>query len=300
MVKTNLVTPRMRTVREVVFVRRLTYVIYRILLYSAVIIGSLVFSLPFIWMLRTSIMPSWQVNLFPPQWIPASIDFTPYVKVFDPGYQYTFQGWMWNSFVLSAVTSFGAVVSSAFAGFSFARLRFPGRDILFIMLLATMILPEHVRLVPTYLLFTKLGWIGSYKPITVPSFFAPAFFVFMLRQFFMTIPKELDDSAFIDGCTPLGLFLRIHLPMSLPALGVVIVFNFTGMWNDFLHPLLYVKSLARFPVAVGLRVYQENFFQVKIQLMMAAAVVSIIPTIILFFVAQRHLVQGIVITGVKG
>jgi len=163
-----------------------------------------------------------------------------------------------------------------------------------------MILPLHVRLVPTYLLFSLLGWVRTYKPLIIPAFFAPAFHVFLLRQFFMTIPKDMDDAAYIDGCSPLGLFTRIHLPMSLPALGVVLIFQFTGMWNEFLQPLLYVREARRFPVAVGLRMFQTQFYQTRVQALMCASLVSIIPPIILFFMAQRHFVQGIVLTGVKG
>jgi len=282
------------------FWRRLSRISSRVLLYVLVTLGGLLFAIPFIWMVRTSIMPASQVYRFPPEWIPEKIEFGHYVEAFKPGYQYSYLDWLRNSFVIASLGALGAVVSSSIVGFSFARMRFPGRELLFVGVLATMILPAHVRLVPTYLLFTWLGWVGSYRPLIVPLYFAPPFFVFLMRQFYMTIPKEMDDAAYIDGCNPLGLFLRIYLPLSLPALGVVLIFQFTGLWNQFLQPLLYIKKIGEFPIAVGLRVFQGQYRETRIQALMAASLVSLTPVLALFFVAQRYFVQGIVITGVKG
>jgi ABC-type glycerol-3-phosphate transport system permease component len=290
----------MNSVYAFPWVYKMVRLSYRIGLYLLVLLGAIAFSIPFIWMIRTAVMPSYQVLRYPIEWIPEKIDLSHLFTVFSPGYQFTFQGFLWNSFVLSLLTAFGAALSASFVAFGFARLPFPGRDALFVVLLATMVLPEHVRLVPTYLLFTKLGWVGSYAPLVVPSYVGPAFSVFLLRQFFMTIPGELDDSAYIDGCDPLGLFVRVHLPLSLPALGVVMIFQFTHMWNEFLLPLLYIKRAARFPVSVGLRLYQGQYKDVQIQALMAASLISILPTLIIFFLAQRHFIQGIVITGIKG
>jgi len=243
-------------------------------------------------------MPSWQVNRFPPEWIPAELLFEFYPALFTSGQPYGH--WLWNSFALSSLTAFGAVLSSAIVGFAFARLRFRGRNALFVVVLATMIMPWHVRLIPTYLLFSKLGWVGSYKPLVWPSFFAPAFSVFLLRQFFMQIPREMDDAAYIDGCSPLGLFARIHVPLSLPALGVVMIFQFNGMWNDFLGPLLYLRTKDKYPIAVGLQFLQGQYKDANIQLLMVGSLISIIPPITLFFFTQRQMIQGIVITGIKG
>ncbi len=290
-------TPK-RVADSAVIMNKVSRTLLRIALYVTVIVGAIVFGLPFLWMVRTTLMPGWQVNLFPPQWIPAELRLEYYGKVFSQGYY--FGDWMWNSFVLSALTAVGTVLSSSIVGFAFARLHFRFRDALFVIVLSTMILPQHVRLIPTYYLFGRLGWVGSYKPLVIPTYFAPAFSVFLLRQFFMQIPREMDDAAYIDGCSPLGLFLRIHVPLSLPALGVVMIFQFNGMWNNFFEPLLYIRKQNQFPVAVGLEFLRGRFKDAEIQMVMAASLISIIPPIVLFFFTQRHMIQGIVITGVKG
>jgi len=160
-------------------------------------------------------------------------------------------------------------------------------------------LPGQVRLIPTYLLFTRLHWVNTFMPLFVPAWFGPAFDIFLLRQFFMTIHRELDDAARIDGCGYFGLYWRIALPLSLPALGVVAIFNFTFNWNDFMGPLIYLGDVRKYTVALGLRLLQGQLYT-DLQAVMSAAVLSLLPVLIVFFLAQRHFVQGIVITGVKG
>jgi ABC-type glycerol-3-phosphate transport system permease component len=283
----------------------------RVLIYVAVAIGGVVFAIPFLWMVRTVFMPARQIWTIPPQWIPEEL----YLKAFDRLFNLSwktgagvadtvaedFRKYMWNSIRYATLSCVGAMVSSAFVGFGFARLRFPGRDKMFLLLLATMILPAHVRVVPTYYLFAKLGWIGTYKPLIIPAYCAPAFFVFLIRQFFMTIPRELDDAAVIDGCNPLRLFLRVHLPLSLPAIGIVGIFQFNGAWNDFFGPLLYTRTKESAPIAVGLQLLNDSLtYGGDFQVLMAMSLISIIPPIFLFFAAQRRFVEGIVITGVKG
>ncbi len=270
--------------------------ILRILLYVVVTIGGLIFAIPFYWMIRTAIMPAWQVYIFPPQWIPAEIHLETFKEPFKV---FPFALWFWHSFMIATLNVLGAMISCSMVAFSFARLRTPFRDLIFTIVLATMILPEHVRLIPTYLLYVKLGWVGTYLPLLVPNWLAPAFFVFLLRQFFMTIPKEMDDAAYIDGCSPLGLYWRIHLPLSLPALGVVAIFMFTGTWNDFLHPLIYLSKVKMYTVALGLSLFRGGL-TTDMRVLMAASLLVVLPTVIIFFVAQRYFVQGIVISGVKG
>ncbi|MEM7536268.1 MAG: carbohydrate ABC transporter permease [Chloroflexota bacterium] len=274
----------------------LTELFYRILLYIAVVVGGIIFSIPFYWMLRTSVMPTYQVYLFPPVWIPAEYHWSNFQVPFQV---FPFDMMFLNSAYIALMSALGTALSSAMVGFSFARMRFPFRDTMFVIVLATMILPEHVRLVPTYLLFVGLGWVGTYLPLIVPNWFAPAFYVFLLRQFFMTIPKELDDSAYIDGCSPLGLFWRIHMPLSVPALGVVLIFQITNQWNDFLHPLIYIQGVNDFTVALGLSLFRGHL-STNMQALMAASILGVLPTIAMFFFAQRYFVQGIVVSGVKG
>lgn len=275
---------------------RFTELIYRILLYAAVLTGAVIFAVPLFWMFRTAVMPTWQVFRYPPEWIPAEWVWSNFKTPFKT---FPFERWFLNSGIVAIMSAIGTALSASMVGFSFARLRFPLREPLFLVVLATMILPEHVRLVPTYLLFTWLGWVGTFLPLIVPNWFAPAFFVFLMRQFFMTIPKEYDDSAYIDGCTPFGMFWRIHLPLSLPALGVCIIFMITFMWNDFLAPLIYLNKVQNYTVALGLRLFQGQMSN-NMQGLMAASLMAITPTLLVFFFAQRYFVQGIVVTGVKG
>ncbi len=270
--------------------------LYRIFLYAAVILGGVIFAIPFYWMLRTSVMPTTQVYLFPPEWWPEQFEWHHFRTPFAV---FPFARFFLNSALVAVASAIGTALSASVVGFSFARLRFPLRDFLFVVVLATMILPEQVRLVPTYLLFVQLGWIGTYLPLVVPNWFAPAFYVFLMRQFFMTIPKELDDSALIDGCNPISLFWRIHLPLSLPALGVVLIFMVTYQWNDFLYPLIYIQGVPNFTVALGLRLFEGHMTN-NMQALMAASILGVLPTILLFFFAQRYFVQGIVVSGVKG
>ncbi len=268
----------------------------RILLYITVIIGAFIFALPFYWMIRTALMPTWQIYVFPPAWFPAEFHWENFLVPFAV---FPFERWFLNSAFIALAAAIGTALSSSIVGFSFARLHFPFRDTLFVIVLATMILPEHVRLIPNYLLFAWLGWVGTFLPLIVPTWLAPAFFVFLLRQFFMTIPRELDDSAAIDGCSPLSMFWRIHLPLSIPALGVVMIFQITFQWNDFLNPLIYLKNVNMYTVALGLRLFQGQL-STNMQALMAASLLAVLPTIVVFFFAQRYFVQGIVVSGVKG
>ena len=271
--------------------------LWRVLLYVVVLWGAVIFAIPFYWMIRTAVMPPYQVNLFPPEWIPDSINFVnfraPFVGPFP------FARWFGNSAIVSVLSSFGVVLSASFVGFGFARLRFPFRNVLFIVVLSTMMLPEHIKLIPTYLLFVSLGWINTVLPLIIPNWFAPPFHVFLMRQFFMTIPQEMDDAAKIDGCGWLGIYGRIHIPLSLPVMGVSAIYQFTFTWNDFLHPLVYLQQVDKYTVALGLRLF-EGFMRSNIQDMMASALIAVMPTIIIFFIAQRYFIQGIVMTGVKG
>jgi ABC-type glycerol-3-phosphate transport system permease component len=275
----------------------LSQALNRFLLYLTVIVGGLIFAVPFYWMIRTAVMPPWQINLFPPQWIPAELHFENLRAPFTG--PFPFARWFGNSGLVATLTALGVVLSSSIVGFSFARLRYPFRDVLFLIVLSTIMLPEHVRLIPTYLLFVKLQWVNTFLPLIVPSWFAPAFHVFLMRQFFLTIPKDLDDAAMIDGCGYLSLFLRIHLPLSVPVLAVSAIYQVTFAWNDFLHPLVYLQDVNNYTIALGLRLF-EGTMASRMQELMSASLLAVMPTILIFFVAQRYFVQGIVITGVKG
>ena len=268
----------------------------RVLLYTAILIGAIIFATPFYWMIRTAVMPKFEVYQFPPLWIPSEIVWSNFQNPFKV---FHFERWFLNTIIIATISMVGTTLSAAVTGFSFARLRFPLRDFLFVVVLATMILPEHIRLIPNYLLYTRLGWVDTFLPLIVPNWFAPAFFVFFLRQFFLTIPRDYDDAAYIDGCNPLSLFWRIHLPLSLPALGVVNIFQLTFIWNDFINPLIYLHKEPQFTVALGLRLFQGRMSN-NMQDLMAASLMAVLPTLLVFFLAQRYFVQGIVVSGVKG
>lgn len=271
-------------------------IMLRILLYLAILIGAVIFAMPFYWMIRTALMPKFEVYKFPPLWIPSELIWSNFQKPFAV---FSFTRWFLNTAIIAVLSMIGTTLTASMTGFSFARLRFPLRDFLFIVVLATMILPEHIRMIPNYLLYTRLGWVDTFLPLIVPNWFAPAFFVFLLRQFFLTIPRDYDDAAYIDGCNPMSLFWRIHLPLSLPALGVVNIFQLTFIWNDFINPLIYLHKEPQFTVALGLRLFQGRMSN-NMQDLMAASLLAVLPTLIIFFFAQRYFVQGIVVSGVKG
>jgi len=193
----------------------------------------------------------------------------------------------------------GQLLSASAVAYGFARLRFPGRDILFIVVLATMMLPGVVTLIPTYILFQKLGWLNTFLPLIVPAYFGAPFFIFLLRQFFRSIPMELSEAAKIDGASNLRILLQLILPLSRPALATLLIFSFTGNWNDFLGPLIYLNTQDKYTLTIGLQVFlQQNSTQ--FQYLMAISFLMSLPIIVVFFFAQQHFVRGIVMSGIKG
>ncbi len=267
----------------------------KIIAYVVISLGSIIFLLPFFWMISTSLKPSTQVYTFPPEWIPKPVLWSNYVDAWRILPSALF---FKNTAIVAILYMIGVIISSSLIAFGFARTRFRGRDILFLVLLSTMMLPGQVTMIPIYLLFSRLGWIDSFKPLIIPGYFGNPFFIFLLRQFFLTIPKELDDAAKIDGCGFLGIYSRVILPLSKPALAIVAVFSFTWTWSDFMGPLIYLNSLNKFTIALGLRAFQTQY-AIKFQPLMAMSTVALIPVLVLFFIAQKYLVQGITLTGMK-
>ena len=258
---------------------------------------ALVWLIPFIWLIITSLKPLEQVFTRPPKWIPEPILWSNYVKALtSPGFP--FLKLLENSLFYSGLSTIGVVLSCSLVAYGFARMRFWGRDIWFIVLLATMMLPSVVTMIPTYVLFRLIGWVGGYAPLIVPSFTGSAFFIFMLRQFFLSLPWELTESARVDGAGELTIFARIMLPLIRPALMVTVVFTFLGCWNDFMGPLIYLSDNSRFPLSLGLYAFQTKY-QREWNLMMAASLVVTIPMMVMFFAAQRQFIEGITITGLK-
>ena len=258
--------------------------------------AAVLFLVPFIWMLSTSLKEPSQIFVFPPEWIPRPFVPQNYVIAWKA---FPTLGFFKNTVIVTLSAILGTLISSSLVAFGFARLRFRGRDILFLVLLATMMLPWHVTLIPLYLIFNKLKWINTLKPLIVPEFFASPFYVFLLRQFFMTIPLDMDDAAKIDGCGFFAIYWRILLPLAKPALGVIAMFSFTSGWNEFTRPLIYLNTLDKMTIAVGLRAFQSQLGIQRMQDLMAVSVMSIIPILIVFFAGQTYFVAGITMTGMK-
>ncbi len=204
-----------------------------------------------------------------------------------------------NTLLVTGLAILGGTLSSSLVAYAFARLRAPGRDSLFILVLATIMLPAQVTMIPLFIIFRGLGWYDTLLPLIVPAFFGSAFYIFLMRQFFLTIPAELEDAAKIDGCGAFRTYWQVFLPLSKPVLVTVIVFSFVAHWNDFMTPLIYLNSVEKRTLALGLATFQDAW-GVDIVSLMAASTVVLIPVLVIFFLAQRYFVQGVVMTGLKG
>ena len=272
-------------------------VLTKAVVYLAILPLAAFIIMPFAWMLGSSFKPIGSGIKFPPQFIPNPAVLTNYPYVFKtiPFFRYFL-----NSTIVVVGVLVGEVLSASVVGFSFARLRFPGRNFLFILLLATMMIPYPVTMVPTFIVFRLIRWVDTYLPLIVPAFAAPAFAVFLMRQFFMTINRELDDAAKVDGCNELLTLFRILMPLSMPALTTIAIFSFTANWNDFLGPLIYLSSSTKYTLALGINYLRSFRGGGDLAPQMAASVMFVTPCVLLFFVAQKYFVQGIVTTGLKG
>jgi multiple sugar transport system permease protein len=269
-------------------------------LHLLLICGAMAILLPFYWMLSTSLKPAGEVIAHPIKWVPSRLVWGNYAKAINE-LPVSVLVFMRNSLVLSVSVMLGSVLANAVVAYPFARLRFRGRSTMFLLILGTMMIPGQVTMIPLFVLFSRLHWVNSFRPLIVPAFFGNAYYIFLMRQFFATIPRELEDAAKIDGCSPYSTFLRIILPMSGPALGVVAIFTFSDTWNDFMGPLIYLNELPRFPLALALRSFQRRTGgPVYWESMMAVAILMTLPVLVLYYVAQRNYIQGIVVTGVKG
>ena len=266
-----------------------------VLTYIVLLAGAFVLMVPFFWMITTSLKTLDEVQSWPVIWIPGHWMFSNYIDVFN---QIPFARFLSNSVILSVGGIIGSLVSSSISGFGFARLRFPGRNILFFVMLTTLMLPAWVVIVPHFMMFNAVGWLDTFLPIIVPSFFGNAFYIFLFRQYFMGIPRELEDAARIDGCNTFQIFLQIFIPMSKPIIATVAIFAFFYYWNDLLYPLVYLRSQLNFPVSLGMRMFQSAHAVVDYPRLMATAMMTLLPCIVLFFSFQRLYIQGVVITGV--
>lgn len=286
--------------RNVGWVRRKSVQVISLRVISVLIIvcGGAVLMVPLIWMLSTSLKTNAEAFIFPPRFIPKHFLWHNYLEAVTT---INFFLYLKNTVIVTVFSMVGQVASASLVGFGFARLRARARDVLFVILLATMMLPGQVTLVPVYLLFKQIGWLNTFLPLIVPNWLGGgAFSIFLLRQFFSTLPIELDDAAKIDGCSLFSIYARILLPLTKPALATVAIFSFFGNWNDFMGPLIYLSKGSQYTLALGLQFYISAHGQVEWNLMMAATCMSILPLLVVFFSAQRTFVQGVALTGLKG
>lgn len=269
----------------------------RIAAYTIISLGALLMLFPFVWMLSTSLKSYSEVFAWPPVWIPSSLQWRNYPEALTI---LPFARYFRNTATVVAFNVVGATLSSSLAGYAFARLRARGKNVVFILLLSTMMLPNQVTLIPHYVIYKVLGWIDTLKPLIVPAFLGGgAFNIFLMRQFFLTLPAQLEEAAYIDGCTAFGIWYRIMLPLAKPALGTVAIFTFMGNWNDFFHPLIYLHSPENRTMALALQFFRDQY-GTDMHLLMAASVTMLIPMLIVFFSAQKVFVKGIALTGLKG
>ena len=268
------------------------------------IVMSLIFVSPLLWMVTTAIKPIEETMTATPTLLPSKFLWDNFPKAVTYGSKelgyIPFLLYARNTLMVTLLCVAGSVCSNAVVAYAFARLRWPGRDAFFAVTLATMMVPFPVLMVPTFGLFKWLGWVGTFRPLWVPAFFGSAFSIFLLRQFFRTIPMELSEAAKIDGCSEVRIFTDVLLPLAKPALAVVALFTFMGTWNDFMGPMIYLSDQETFTLSLGLQAYQSQHGGTQWNLLMAAATVVILPVIVVFFFAQKMLIQGIATSGLKG
>jgi multiple sugar transport system permease protein len=274
--------------------------LFRLLIYSVLIIGTIIMIAPFAFLISSSLKVETQVFEYPIRWIPNPVRWMNYVEslTYKP-----FHIYFKNTMIIAILNQIAILLTASFCAYGFARIEFPGRDFWFGVALATMMLPYFVTMVPQFIIFSRLGWMDSYLPLTVPYFFGGgAFNIFLFRQFFRTFPEELADAARIDGCTEFGIYWRIFVPLAAPAFITVAIFTFMFTWNDFIGPLLYINTPDKFTVAIGLATYRSalGVGRTRWDLLMAASVAMTAPIVLLFFVLQRYFIKGVVMTGIKG
>jgi multiple sugar transport system permease protein len=265
----------------------------------ALICGGAAMLMPLLWMLSTALRPAGQEWTFPPVFIPRPAYWNNYVEAMDT-LSVPFYRAVLNTLIITIGATLGTLVSCSLAAFSFARLRFKGRDFMFMLVISTMMLPSVVTLIPTFLVFRMLGWINTFLPLIVPYWFgSSAFSIFLLRQFFLTIPRELDEAARLDGASSLRILWTIILPLATPALLTVVIFQVLWRWNDFLEPMIYLNSMPKYTIALALRAFQ-NAHSPRINYLMALSSLQVLPVVVLFFFAQKYFIRGISLTGVSG
>lgn len=265
--------------------------------YILLILATVVFLLPFLWMVTTSLKSDADNIAFPPQWLPDSFHWENYQRGWSG--QLPFNTFLMNTIMITALSMLGNLISCILPAYAFARMRARAAGLMFAALLATMMIPREITLVPKFILFSKLGWVDTYLPLIVPEFFGVALYIFLLRQFFTTIPQELIDAARIDGASELRILWKVMLPLSRPAIAAICLFSFVGNWNQYLENSIYLRTTEKFTITQGLAMFTDQYVNQYNQ-MMAVALVSMLPIVILFFLAQKTFIRGVTLTGIAG
>lgn len=274
----------------------------RAAIHLVLLLGTVSMLAPLFWMISTSLKPEWEVFLLPPKWLPSEFQWIHYRQAFFDYFNFAQYGA--NTMIITLGVLAGRLLSASLVAFGFARIRFIGRDAIFIVVLGTMMVPHQVTIIPLYILFRDLKWLNTFLPLIVPAWFGGgAFFIFLLRQFILTINPELDDAARIDGCGWLGIYWRITLPLIKPALAAVAIFSFLGTWNDFFGPLIFLRSRDMLTLAVGLHFMAtaaSSSVRPNMPHLMAGSTMLLLPPLLVFFFAQRYFIQGVTFSGIKG
>ncbi|NLZ88317.1 MAG: carbohydrate ABC transporter permease [Clostridiales bacterium] len=266
------------------------------ILYAILIIMSLCFIVPFFWLISSSFKEPSELFQVPVRWFPKAIQFANYEKMFN-----TIPFWLYLGNTVNIViwNIIGSLISCSLVAYGFSRLRWPGRDKVFILVLVTMILPFQVTMIPQFLMFQKLGWVGTPLPLTVTAFFGNPFYIFLLKQFFSVLPDELTQAARIDGAGEFRIFWQICIPLARPAMATVAIFSFMRCWNDYIGPLLYLSDNRQYKLSIGVQLIRSTL-DPKWEVLMAAGVVMVMPVLVIFFLTQKYFIQGISMSGIKG
>ncbi|MCC6729534.1 MAG: carbohydrate ABC transporter permease [Chthonomonadales bacterium] len=270
----------------------------RLLLYAAMVAAAAFFVAPVFWMVSISLQPENEVFSKAPHWLPREPTLRNYRDLFARAEEAPVARWFANSVIVAGGGTLTYLLIASMAAYAFSRLRFPGREPLFVLVLATLIIPGQVTIIPVFLVLQRLGWFNTYLALIVPGL-SGAFGVFLLRQFFLTIPRDLEEAAMLDGCGPAGIYARIILPLAKPALATLAIFSFLGGWNDFLLPLIATNEVEMRTLPVGLTLFLGRY-DMQYGMVMAVATVASLPVVLIFLAFQRHIVRGVVLSGIKG
>jgi ABC-type glycerol-3-phosphate transport system permease component len=267
-----------------------------LLMHLLVWVGAIATVVPFLWMISTSLKSQGGAMAFPPEWIPNPIHWENYVAVVQ---SFPFGLFAFNSTKIALLGTAGQLISTSMAAYAFSRMNFPGRQTIFYCLLATLMIPGHVTMIPTFILFNWLGWVNTHWPLFIPAWFGGAFGTFLIRQFFLTLPQDYSDAAAIDGAGHFRIFISIYVPLARPVLATLALFAFMGHWNEFLLPVIYLTDESKMTLTVGLSSFRQQYTTLY-HYLMAGTLLSLLPILVLFVVLQKYFVRGIVMTGIKG